>query len=570
MEKEHQPDSMATITMKPEYPPSEVYSTSEPPPNGDKEDFSIRAYRHRVSSSVQIARIAALTVVAASFILGAFILASSWVAARASCHQLEQLDAMLDKELALESRAYGNDALVADEPLPIANAHALHGVPPPTPVSTAATAQPSQAPTAENQLKDDALNHAESKIDEDKLQKIDDEVSKNESPNSSDDSSESDSSAEEDDEFDNRPMLKLPIQFDLDELAGAFLANNQKGRMNCVVERRHDEPMEKRFPFNILGAFAPRSARAERIAIICHGGDEPRPVNMFPEPQSQVFAFPLSGPVRLPLRPQGERAPPPPPAAEPRMPFGPMANRPMPFPLPVQSMTYKPDPPMQLPWDSSEEQIGAPREMRIHVQRVIAIPNPQNIQNMPPQPEPVARFLPPNMQPQPESPRFAPPAMPESREQSEHPNVMHQFVPQPAPTQELEQPEKVQLEGAPMSLPWGLSPDDLLAIRNAEQAAASHHRDQQLDNEMQEVKTIMNSLAAAEAEEEAAAEERRSEARGEAAQDAPAPRAPRTLLLPQDVPMDERPHYMQPRSVRSVDGLLHRGERVKRCACDCA
>ncbi|KAF9803055.1 hypothetical protein SFRURICE_012300 [Spodoptera frugiperda] len=103
MEKEHQPDSMATITMKPEYPPSEVYSTSEPPP----------AYRQRVSSSVQIARIAALTVVAASFILGAFILASSWVSARASCHQLEQLDAMLDKELALEGRAYGNDALLA-------------------------------------------------------------------------------------------------------------------------------------------------------------------------------------------------------------------------------------------------------------------------------------------------------------------------------------------------------------------------------------------------------------------------------------------------------------------------
>lgn len=66
-----------------------------------------------MSSSVQIARIAALTVVAASFILGAFILASSWVAARASCHQLEQLDAMLDKELALEGRAYGNDGLMA-------------------------------------------------------------------------------------------------------------------------------------------------------------------------------------------------------------------------------------------------------------------------------------------------------------------------------------------------------------------------------------------------------------------------------------------------------------------------
>ncbi|XP_013190775.2 WW domain-binding protein 11 [Amyelois transitella] len=556
MEKEHQPDSMATITMKPEYPPSEVYSTSEPPP----------AYRHRVSSSVQIARIAALTVVAASFILGAFILASSWVAARASCHQLEQLDAMLDKELALESRAYGNDALVADEPLP--NAHALHGVPPPTPVSSAAPTHPSQPPAAENQHKDDALNHEESKIDEDKLQKIDDEVSKNESPNSSDESSESDSSAEEEEDFEaTRPMLKLPIQFDLDELAGAFLANNQKGRMNCVVERRHDDPMEKRFPFNILGAFAPRSAHAERIAIICHGGDEPRPVNMFPEPQSQVFAFPLSGPVRLPLRPQADRAPPMP--AEPRMPFGPMPHRPMPFPL-------------SLPWDSSEEQMTGPREMRIQVQRVFAIPNPQSI---PQQPEPVSRFV-PNMQPQPETPRFAPPVMPQPREQNEQPNVLHQFVPQPAPTQELEQPElkKVQLEGAPMNLPWGLSPDDLFAIRHAEQAAASQRNDQQMDNDMQEVKTIVNSLAAAaeaEAEAQAQAEEQqRQEEQSLQAQPEPqapveeapaqAPRAPRTLLLPQDMPMDERPHYMQPRSVRSVDALLHREKRVKRCACDCA
>lgn len=60
------------------------------------------------------------------------------------------------------------------------------------------------------------------------MQKIDDE--KNDSPNSaSDDSSESDSSAEEEDELDAvRPMFKLPVQFDLDDLAGAFLANNQK------------------------------------------------------------------------------------------------------------------------------------------------------------------------------------------------------------------------------------------------------------------------------------------------------------------------------------------------------
>ncbi|XP_073947229.1 uncharacterized protein isoform X2 [Choristoneura fumiferana] len=537
MEKEHQPDSMATITMKPEYPPSEVYSASEPPP----------AYRQRASNSVQIARIAALTVVAASFILGTFILASSWIAARSSCHQLEQLDAMLDKELALEGRAYGNDGLMADEPLPIANAHALHGVPPPSaaPVQAQAPAQAPAAPAASSQTKEDALNHAETKVDENKLQKIDDVYPHFETPNSDsgEESSESDSSAEDEDDLDAvRPMLKLPVQFDLDELAGAFLANNQKGRMNCVVERRRDDPMERRFPFNILGAFAPRAAQAERIAIICHGGDEPR--TMVPEPQSQVFAFPLSGPVRLPLRPQPER---PMPAPEPRMPFAPMAqHRPGPFPLPM-------------PWDSSDEQMGNAPQMRIHVQRVIAIPAPHN---MPP---------PENMGP------FAPPPLPpQQQDLNEQPTVLHQFVPQPAPTQELEQPEvqKVNMEGSPvqMNLPWGLTQEDLRAIhRSAEDAAVNQRRDQQIDNDMQEVKTIVNTLAAAaeaEAEAEAQEERRRADA---PAQDAPAlpPRAPRTLLLPQDMPMEERPHYMQPRSVRSVDALLPE-KRVKRCACSCA
>ncbi|XP_028038983.1 actin cytoskeleton-regulatory complex protein PAN1 [Bombyx mandarina] len=571
MEKEHQPDSMATITMKPEYPPSEVYSTSEPPP----------AYRHRVSTSVQIAKIAALTVVASSFILGTFILASSWVAARSSCHQLEQLDAMLDKELALEGRAYGNDALVADEPLPLANAHALHGVPPTLSSVLPETSQPSSS--RPSLFKDDALNHAESKINEDKLQKIDDD--KNDSPNSSDESPESDSSAEEDDELEAiRPMFKLPIQFDLDELAGAFLANNQKGRMNCVVERRNDDPMERRFPFNILGAFAPRSAHAERVAIICHGGDEPRAIN-FPEPQSQVFAFPLTGPVRLPLRPQPET----PSGPEPRMPFGPGSDARMPpfaqapeqrmppfaqapeqrmppfaqapeqrmppfAPLgPMAPVSRQASFPLPMPWESSEEQTGGPREMRIHVQRVIAIPAPHN---MPQAPEP-------DMGP------FAPPPPPPQQDQNEQQTIVHQFVPQTAPTQEMEQPEgqKAQ-DGAPvqMSLPWGLTPADLHAIhRSAQHAIDQSRREQQMDNDMQEVKTIVNTLAAAaeaEAEAEAGAQE------GPRAE---TPRAQRTLLLPQEQhDIDERPHYMQPRSVRSVDSMLEGGKRVKRCACKCA
>lgn len=58
------------------------------------------------------------------------------------------------------------------------------------------------------------------------MQKIDDD--KLEIANSaSDESSESDSSGEEDDD-ELMPKFTMPIRFDLDELAGAFLANNQK------------------------------------------------------------------------------------------------------------------------------------------------------------------------------------------------------------------------------------------------------------------------------------------------------------------------------------------------------
>lgn len=60
-----------------------------------------------------------------------------------------------------------------DEPLPIANAHALHGLPPPSVESLAAPAQAIQPPaSAASHVKDDILSRAESKVDEDKLQVI--------------------------------------------------------------------------------------------------------------------------------------------------------------------------------------------------------------------------------------------------------------------------------------------------------------------------------------------------------------------------------------------------------------
>lgn len=65
------------------------------------------------------------------------------------------------------------------------------------------------------------------------LQKLDEnsrDHSKDDSPNSdsSEESSESESADDDDDELDARHLFKMPIQFDLDDIAGAFLANNQK------------------------------------------------------------------------------------------------------------------------------------------------------------------------------------------------------------------------------------------------------------------------------------------------------------------------------------------------------
>lgn len=75
-----------------------------------------------------------------------------------------------------------------------------------------------------------------------------------------------------------------------------------------------------------------------------------------------------------------------------------------------------------MPWDSSEEQMGAPREMRIHVQRVIAIPAPHNMppQNMPPQNMPPQNMPPQNMPPPPETMGpFAPPPLPPQNDMNE-------------------------------------------------------------------------------------------------------------------------------------------------------
>lgn len=224
MEKTIPHDSIATVTIKSDYPPSEIYSTSEPPP----------AYIKPKSSSVQIAKIIAGTVVLVSIILGCFILASAYVNANASCKQLEQ-------ELALLSEV----------------------------------AERFQAPLQPEALVQDAP-HAE------RLQgRSDDEKHVKEIDNNIDETNESEQENEVDEPEDKKIRFKIPLQLDFDDLAGELVQNNKKSRMNCVVEKKRAEqmidhqPKTLNLPFGLNITTDPRFERVtgERMAIFCESGD---------------------------------------------------------------------------------------------------------------------------------------------------------------------------------------------------------------------------------------------------------------------------------------------------------
>lgn len=58
----------------------------------------MQAYRKTRATAVQIARIAAFTVIACTTILGLCMIASSWVEATASCSQLIHAEALLHQQ----------------------------------------------------------------------------------------------------------------------------------------------------------------------------------------------------------------------------------------------------------------------------------------------------------------------------------------------------------------------------------------------------------------------------------------------------------------------------------------
>ncbi|XP_055706824.1 nuclear transcription factor Y subunit beta isoform X2 [Phlebotomus papatasi] len=481
MEKD--PESIATVQMKPEYAASEVYSTaSEAPP----------AYKMRQSSSVQIAKIIAMTVIASSFIIGFFVLASAYLQAKASCDQMQTLDSVLEKELMLET--------LQDLP----KAEAL---------------QAQSSSYKENSLQNDEKYSSPNGKEDPDAESI-----------SSSSSSDSDSESESNENGDiNRLQIRLPLEFDLNDLTNALLEGNQKSRMNCVVERRRSEEFvdspakTMQLPFGLNISSDPKKQRitGERMAIFCESGTSQ--VNEEPsEPVRQVVmpihAIPLNFDHQMPVN-----QPPPPPPQMPQM-----------HQMPPQPMVRQMPPP----------------------------PPPSPAQNAP---------LPIQVM---QAPR---PYQPEVRIQLQRVQIPRELL------GEGGQEQQVQIQRVPLDVALhraGITAEDLQNIQRM--------AEERIQQELKEMS------GANEEDDDSDESSEEDDNKMVQMQQLPVPAQflqmgrigyGRSLLQPVKIPVpmmqqespeqpqqsqeEQRPHFVQPRSVRSVDSVLHREKRVKRCACDC-
>ncbi|XP_053683606.1 bromodomain-containing protein 4 [Sabethes cyaneus] len=528
MEKE--PDSMA-VTMKQDYAASEVYSTtSEAPP----------AYKIRQANSVKIARIVALTVIASSFILGSFMLASTYLQAKQSCDQMQTLDAVLNKELMLEAM---------QQELP--KAQAL--------IQDHLSADESNLQTIDREEK-----QPQAKQEPEKKESAEAPESEDDDDSTAD--GESDESA---DMNSNRVHIKLPLDLNLSELAHAMLRENQKSKMNCVVERRRSEEMvdspskTMRFPFGMELNTEPKKQKVtgERIAIFCETGNEPK--NEDAEPVRQVL-IPIP-PVRAfgPITHLPQQMPP----------QTMMRQMPRPiFPIPIMSHS----PPQMPPMPAQMMQAPHPENPMIRPS-FLAQPQQMIQPPQPPQQQP--------QQPQPTFPQQMQPPRAEVRIQFQRipiPEMIRPFLPPQLMRNGPEQPE-VQIREVPLDMALqkvGLSADELKDIH---EIAAQKFTEQlkQLIGEMadsDESEEETDSYRTTPAQEPAS---QHSDERELQEQQPPRPQEPeaqpqnnaesqilpmgrsqyaRSLVNPINLPgkvvessvsdeESERPHYVQPRSV---------------------
>ncbi|XP_050312383.1 uncharacterized protein LOC126747661 [Anthonomus grandis grandis] len=547
MEEKHAaPESIASVTIKPEYPPSE-YCASEPPP----------AYHKGQSSAVQVARIIAVTVVVVSFVLGIFILASAYVTATASCRQLEQ-------ELELLSQVA--DRFDGDNDGPLMP-EALRGE---EPKPTKRESKEEEQPPSKQPIK---------------------EIEDNSIDNS-------------DDEEENKVHFKLPLQLDFDELAGNLIAKNQKSKMNCIVEKKRAEeivdhqPKTVRLPFGVNITTDPRLEKltGERMVIICESGntqstepktEKPEPEHDDEEDDSEQDTIMIQ-PVMIPIPQTAFRTHMPqqmPPQEQPRFQFRPQQQV-----HPMEAMR-PPMPPMRPPM----EPFRPPMEMRpfesqqpMDVQRIIAIR-----QNFQPQQEQRSEEV---EQPQRNPLMFIPQRVqihveaqqpPQPQEQADSsPNPLIQNIIRHIIAQKIAEAQKPQQEPEqPRSFPL---PEEVLT---------------QLNRLPSQNRVIVAVSEPDSSEEESDSESGESQDMTEQKPE----QQPQMMIqndnrqaymrrLPVNIPVnmmqqqpqeqepaqndEHRPHFLQPRSVsveepksrvaRSVNNPLLPEKRLKRCACDCA
>ncbi|KAJ8919675.1 hypothetical protein NQ315_006203 [Exocentrus adspersus] len=532
MEKEPQPESISTVTIKPEYPPSEVYG-SEPPP----------AYHRPQSSAVQVAKIVAVTVVLVSVVLGSFILASAYVTANASCRQLEQELELLSEAADRFQPPPQPEALIQEAPLPVKR-----------------HSDPLQA--EEEAPQRDAKEIETNSID-------------NDSDSNSDGKSSESSSYEsnETEEEERTPIrFKLPLQLDFDDLAGTLIEKNQRSKMNCIVEKKRAEevvdhqPKTIRLPFGVNLTTDPRFERlsGERMIIICESGHIQKaqpPPQPQPEEEEEEDTIMIQ-PVMIPI---------------PHSPF-------------QTHMAQQMAPVMQ---QQQEPQMIPMRPPMTHIHPMETMRPP-----MPPMMQPQVQIQPQSQpQPQPQQSEFPPNPIlqhivqqiiaqkilesekareeqqqqqqqPQAQMQELHPVVdirpQHRFqAPQPAVEQRIPIPEEVltQLNRLP-------NRDVIVAVSDPEADSESEEDSQEVRymQEQRQNAVEMNGRQAyargipvhipvqmmTQEQEQVPQQEQEQE--------------------PQAVASEEpRPHYVQPRSVRSVDALLKNQKREKRsCSCDCA
>ncbi|XP_022915758.2 uncharacterized protein [Onthophagus taurus] len=539
MEKDsHQPESLATVTIKPDYAPSESFSSSEPPP----------AYHKPHSSAVQVAKIISFTVIAVTVILGCFMLASAYVSATASCRELEQeMELLAAASAADRFQPLQPEALAQDESQALA----------------AAKQQQQQEELKEEKSKKALEEMVDNKIEENQK------------------SDEDSSSSEEDDKIIH---IKMPLELDFDDLANSVMDKNQKSKLNCIVERKRAEqvvdhqPKTIQLPFGLNLTTDPKFEHisGERMAILCESGHEVSNNENNNEKENEdnddneeetIMIQPIMIPIphtnfqtHMPMQVQ-------------QMQQAPMVNR---LPMPPQQ---QPIPQIQ--------QIQA-----IHPMETMRPPMP--VQNFPMEPpQQIPHFQQQSQQPQ--TPAFPPTQVLQhiaqqiiaQRLQMEAAAVARQQQQQQQQQEEEsnenmqddEQQDNSQQDGyAPIDymVPHRMSiPEQILTQINRlpnKDVIVAFSSQQDDEDQSGQGQSIENQVVQQQRTSASEMNGRQGYARH----------------IPMDLPMrivpvepqqqanqagpneEMRPHFVHPRSVRSVDNVLKPAKRVKRCSCDCA